>query len=656
MKYENLFRPIQIGNTLFRNRIFCAPTGQVDATVEGEFSEDVLAYYERKAQGGAANVTLGEAIVDSVHGKHHPFQLSLDFRNTRHTLARIADAIRRHGAIPSIELQHAGMQAGKGVVTPGLCTGSEIIYGPSPTTYNGNKVEEMPEEMILEIIEKYATAAKMVKDCGYGMVLVHAGHGWLLNQFLTPRLNRRTDKWGGSPENRARFAVEVVDAIHRSCGAGFPVEVRISASEVVEGGYGVEEGILIARQLEGHADIIHCSVGCGIGLPTSGATFSITHPCMFKEDGVNVKYAAEVKKHIRNTPVATVGALSDPDFMEDILATGKADIVEIARGLICDPELPNKARDGREEDIVKCMRCFNCFSAAHDRGFFYCALNPQTNRERYYLRDPEKVEKKKVLVVGGGIAGMQAAITAAENGHEVILCEKSGRLGGHIRCEEKVPFKKHLSEYLAQRERLIAKAGIDVRLNTEVTPEYARSVGADAIVAALGAAPVKPDIPGIDGPNVLLADDAYAAPEKVGSSAVILGAGFVGTELAIYLKSLGKDVTVVEMAPSISTGGNMLHGFAVRIKMNEDGIPAHFKTKAVAIDEKGVQCEGPDGPVRYDADTVIYAVGQKSLSEEAMALFDCAPRFYPIADCVLPKNIAEATCTGFTVARDIGRY
>ena len=219
-----------------------------------------------------------------------------------------------------------------------------------------------------------------------------------------------------------------------------------------------------------------------------------------------------------------------------------------------------------------------------------------------------------------------------------------------------MPFKKHLAEYLDQRERLIARAGIDVRLNTEVTPEYARALGADAIVAALGATPVKPDIPGVDGPNVLLADDAYAAPEKVGSSAVILGAGFVGTELAIYLKSLGKDVTVVEMAPSISTGGNMLHGFAVRIKMNEDGIPAHFRTKAVAIDEKGVQCEGPDGPVRYDADTVIYAVGQKSLSEEAMALFDCAPRFYPIADCVLPKNIAEATCTGFTVARDIGRY
>ena len=656
MKYENLFRPIRIGNTLFRNRIFCAPTGHVDVTVEGDFSEDVVAYYERKAQGGAANVTLGEAIVDSVTGKHHPFQLSLDFRNTRHTLARVADGIRRHGAIPSIELQHSGLKATAGIVTPGFCTGADRIYGPSAGIFDGVKAEEMPEEMILGIIEKYATAAKMVKDCGFGMVLVHAGHGWLLNQFLNPRINQRTDRWGGSTANRARFAVEVVDAIHRSCGAGFPVEVRISASEGVEGGYTVEEGVAIAKQLEGHADIIHCSAGCGINLPGSGGTFSITHPCMFKEDGYNVKYAAEVKKHIHGTPIATVGALSDPAMMEEIIASGKADIVEMARGLICDPDLPNKAREGRDEDIVKCMRCFNCFSAAHTKGFFYCALNPQTNRERYYQRDAERVEKKKVLVVGGGIAGMQAALTAAENGHEVILCEKGSRLGGHIRCEEKVPFKKHLAEYLDQRERLIARAGIDVRLNTEVTPEYARSVGADAIVAALGAEPVKPAIPGIDGPNVLLADDAYACPEKVGSSAVILGAGLVGTELAIYLKSLGKEVTVVEMAESINTGGNMLHGFAVRIQMNKDQIPVHFKTKAVGIDEKGVICEGPEGSVRFDADTVIYAVGQKSRSEAAMALFDCAPRFYPIADCVLPQNIAEATSTGFTAGRDIGRY
>ena len=328
----------------------------------------------------------------------------------------------------------------------------------------------------------------------------------------------------------------------------------------------------------------------------------------------------------------------------------------MARGLICDPDLPNKAREGRDADIVRCMRCFHCFSLAKDRGMFYCALNPQTNRERYFLHDSDRVSPKKVRVVGGGIAGMQAALTAAEDGHEVILCEKSGRLGGHIRCEENVPFKKHLKEYIAQRERLIAASGIEVRLNTEVTPEYAKAVGADAIVAALGAQPVKPRIEGIDAANVLLADDAYASPEKVGRSAVILGAGFVGTELAVYLHSLGKKVAVVEMAEKITTGGNDLHGAAVSIKLGEEGIPVHFRNRAVKIDETGVECETPDGPARYDAETVIYAVGQRSRAEEAAALYDCAPRFYPVADCVTPGNIGDATLTGMTAARDIGRY
>ena len=657
MKYEHLFEPIKIGNTLYRNRIFNAPTGHPDISVDGDVTDDFVSYYERKAIGGAATVTLGEAIVDSKFGKRHPFQLSLDFFNTRHSLSRVADAIRRHGAVPNIELQHSGCNATPGIETPGFVTGGDLLYGVMDMEIHGRQIHGMTEDEILEVIEKFADAAKMCQDCGFGMVLIHGGHGWLLNQFMAARLNKRTDRWGGeSIENRARFAVEICDAIHRKCGRGFPVEFRISASEIIKDGYDAHEGALFAQQLEGHADIIHCSVGCGVNLEEAWRDFSLTHPCMFKEDGVNVKYAAEVKKLIQNTPVSTVGALSDPAMMEEIIASGKADIVEMARGILCDPDLPNKAREGREDEIIHCMRCFSCFSNVKDKGMFYCALNPQTNRERYFWHDSAKVNKKKVLVVGGGIAGMQAALTAAEDGHKVILCEKGERLGGHIRCEENVPFKKHLREFIEMREKQIAKAGVDVRLNCEVTPEYAKSVGADAIVAALGARPVKPPIPGIDGANVFVADDVYVDPSKAGKRAVILGAGFVGTELAIYLNSLGVKVEVVEMADKITTGFNFLHGSAVTIKMREENIPIHFKNKAVKIDEGGVVCETPDGEVRYEADTVIYAVGQRALHAETKALYDCAPRFYPIGDCVIPATIGDATLTGMSVARDIGRY
>ena len=655
MEYPNLFQPIMIGSTLFKNRIFAAPTGHPDATFEGNFSEDVATYYERKAMGGAAAVTLGEAVVDSRYGKRHPFQLSLDCRNSVHSLSRVADAIRRHGAVPSIELQHSGMQATPGIVTPGVGESSSIIYGPSECDYNGVHVQEMPEEIIYEIIEKFANAASRCQEYGFGMVMIHGGHGWLVNEFMSPILNRRTDKWGGSMENRARLAVEICDAIHRKCGRGFPIEFRISATEAIPGGYSVEEGVEFAKQLEGHADIIHCSVGCGINLEEGYRTFTKTHPCMFKNDGENVRYAAEVKKHVTGTPVATVGALTDPAMMEEIIASGKADIVEIARGLICDPELPNKAREGRSEDIVKCMRCMTCFSNLKNRGSFWCALNPETNRERAFARVPEKVNRKKVLVVGGGVAGMQAALTAAGQGHKVILCEKTDRLGGHIRCEENVPFKKHLAEYIAQQEKRVGKAAIDLRLNTEVTPEYARSIGADVIIAALGARAFKPPIAGIDGGNVVCADDAYIHPEIVGSSAVILGGGLVGMELAIYLHSLGKKVEVVEMAPKFNPGLNFLHGSAVTIKLREEGIATHFSTRAEKIDEGGVICSTPDGEKYFAADTVIYAVGQKSLTEETIALHDCATYFYPVGDCVQPRTISDANLEARSIALDIGR-
>ena len=658
MNYPNLFKPVKIGRTLYRNRIFSSPTGHPDVTLDGEFTEDAIAYFGRKAQGGAAAVTLGEAIVDSVYGKNHPFQLSLDYGVVRHTLARIADTVTRHGAVISIELQHSGMQATPGLVTPGFRTASDIVYGPSACLWRGREIKEMPEEIILEIIDKFANAAFFAKDMGFGMVTVHAGHGWLLHQFLTPRFNVRGDKWGGSMENRARFATEVCDAIHKRCGKDFPVEMRISGVEIVRDGYGVDEGIRIAQAIDGHADIIHVSVGSFTtqNEEDESKTFNATSPCMFKEDGMNVKYAAEIKKHVTKSLVATVGALSDPAMLEDIIATGKADIVEMARGLVCDPDLPNKARDGRDGEIVRCMRCMTCFSSLMHRGTFVCALNPASGRERELSRHLPAVKKLKVLVAGGGIGGMQAALTAAQNGHDVVLCEKGVRLGGHIRCEENVPFKKHLKEYIEQRERMIAESNIELRLGTEVTPEYARAEGADVIVAALGATPVKPLIEGIDGANVMGAQEAYSDPEKVQAPAVIIGGGMVGLELAIYLNSLGKKATVIEMEEKTDPGLNFLHLDAIMLKIREEGVAADFSVRALSIDERGVLCETPGGERRYEAGTVIYAVGQSPLTEEAAALYDCAPRFYPIGDCIAPGTIAEATSAAMMTARNIGRF
>ncbi len=649
-KYPHLFEPIRIGGTWFRNRIFAAPTGHHDLTPEGYAKSDVVAYYERKAIGGAAAVTIGEGVVDSRYGKSGTTHTILDDPMSSHSLFNLTDAITRHGAIASVELQHAGMYANRGTafaLNGGTTAG--LAYGPVECEIDGRHILPMTDEIIEETIEAFAAAALFAKQCGFGMVTIHGGHGWLITQFVSPLVNTRTDKWGGSVENRARLPVAIADAIHKKCGQGFPVEIRISGSECHEAGYGIDEGVAFAKQLDGHVDLIHVSAGSH----EVREVFTVTHPSMFLEDGVNVKYAAEIKKHVK-TPVATVGALSDPALMEEIIASGKADVVAIARGLLAEPDLPNKARAGRDDEIKKCMRCLSCFSALLTNGQFLCAINPETSRELDCRYEQPVREKKTVLIAGGGIGGMQAAITCAGRGHDVILCEKNARLGGALRCEEKVPFKKKLDDYIEYQIRAIGKAAVDVRLNTEVTQELAEEIAPDVIIAALGARPVVPNIKGIDGKNVMGAEDAYINPENVGKRVTILGGGLVGVELGIYLAQMGREVSVVEMLDHLNDGGNFMHMIGLEVEIAKYNIGINLNTKAVEINEKGVLGKGPDGEKLFESDTVIYAIGQKPLYEEASALRCCAPAFYQIGDCNIPKNITAATTAAYTVSKDIG--
>ena len=642
-KYPNLFRPIVLGNTLFRNRIFASPTGIMAQDRFGILPPEAVSYYERKAKGGAASVAIGMCVVDSEFGTMGPRSVRLDDPFSRDRLFLLSDSVRRQGVVPTIQLMHVGSSANNMLDPPGMA------YGPVDGTDNGRPYYEMPEDLIWHTIDKYAMAASAAKSYGFGMVMVHGGHGWLISQFLSPTLNTRKDKWGGPDiENRSRIAVEILKAIRKAVGPGFPIELRISGSECHDGGYGIEEGIKFSKQVEPHINLLHVSAGSH----EVHEVFTVTHPSMFLPDGCNVLYAAEIKKHVK-CAVATVGALGDPDLMEEIVASGKADVVEIARGLIADPDIPRKIRTGRVSEINTCMRCLDCFSNLHNTGQLYCAINPETGREaEMNLAIPPSV-KKKVLIAGGGVAGMQAALTCSERGHDVILCEKSGRLGGTLRCEENVPFKQKLASYLDRQALKITEAGIDIRFDTEVTPEYAAASGADVLIAAIGARPVKPDIPGIDGPNVLSAEAAYVNPEKAGNSVVILGAGLAGLELSIYLSSLGRKVTVVEKLDGINHGGNHMHGWAIELELKRYDVDVNYNTEAAEITPDGVKCTGPDGEKTFGADTVVYAVGQRPLWETAEGLSLCTPDFYMIGDIVNPKDIMSATAMAFSVARNI---
>ena len=647
--FPNLLSTVKAGGIMFRNRMFCAPTGHADIVYEGQPSLDAVMYFERKAIGGAATVTCCEVAVDPVEFNDGRWPREITKPNN-YNYPRLAGAVSRHGAVPVVELQFAGVMS--------RFRGSkrdDPAWGPVDMTMpNGQKVIAMTDERMHEVIEGFGKAALAAKLAGFGMVCVHGAHGWGLQQFMSPVMNVRTDKWGGNTENRCRFAVMAIDEIHRVCGSDFPVEIRISGTEITKGGYGIDEGCRIAEQLDGHADIIHVSVGSVV---SSAESFARTHLSMFYPQGRNVEYAAKIKKHVKKSLVGTVGGLSDPYFMEDVLAYGKADIVYMARELICDPDMPNKVRKGVPEDVRKCMRCLQCFHEGLHHGDFFCAINPETSREREnYYALPAPV-KQRVLVIGGGIAGMQAALTASRNGHEVLLCEKSGELGGQILCEREVPFKKRLHEYIEQQKKLIDKANIDLRLNTTVTPEYVKNERPDVIIAAVGSEPIVPNIPGVSGANVHQAIEVFKNPALAKGKTVILGAGLVGTELAIYLNSLpGCEVEIVEKLGDISDGGNIFQKRAVEDMILQMNIAIHFNTEAIEITDKGVKCKGPQGEMFLNADTVIHAAGMRPLQEEAIGFNSCAPIFYMIGECRRAANIVYATSSAYTAAKYIGRY
>ena len=650
-KFPHLLSPLKIGNVMYRNRMFASPTGHTDIVSGGQPSIEAVMLFERKAIGGAAVVSTGEINVDPDERNPSSWPRDLLKRNN-YNWPRLASAVSRHGAVPSAELQFTGINSRLRGREPRR---TDPAWGPvDMENYAGYQVKAMTEERFEEVIRGFGETALAAKNHGFEMVTLHGAHGWGLQQFMSPTLNTRTDRWGGNPANRCRLAVMCIDEIHRVCGKNFPVEIRISGSEIEPDGYDVDEACRIAEQLDGHADIIHVSVG---HIRHSPMSFARTHVSMFYPEGVNVPYAAEIKKHVKYSKVATLGGLSTPEFMEEIIASGKADIVYMARQLFCDPDFPNKVRAGDTEHIRHCMRCLNCFSHCMLKGDFHCAINPEISRERetFYSLPPAK--KEKVLVIGCGIAGMEAALVAKQNGHEVILCEKGPELGGRILCERNVPFKARLHEYIDYQTRRLDEAGIDVRLNTDVTPAMAKSIGADTIIAAVGSEPVIPPIPGVEGANVTHAIELFKDPEKSGKNIVILGAGFVGVELAIYLKKYyGVNCEIVEMLGTISDGGNDHHKSAVDDQINQLQIPIHFNTRAVEITPEGVKCVSGDEELFLAGDMVVIAAGMRPLSEEAMAFNECAPAIHMVGECRKVANILEATSTAYTTARFIGRY
>lgn len=644
--YKQLFQPLQLGGIVLKNRLEAAPVSTSNLTPEAYFTSENIALFERKAKGGAAIINMGEARIDLKTGISHRLCLALDDPEVLPSLILATDAIRRHNAIPAIELLHPGGRA-----NPAYYDGP--IWAPSDAPgHLGRDYTALDEKTIEYIVNRFADAAEIAHLGGVEMVMIHGGHGWLLHEFLSPLNNHRTDRFGGSLENRARISLMVVEAIRRRC-PDLLIEFRLSGSELVEGGLTIEDQVEFARLLEGKVDLIHVTAGT-FHYPETNQHMV---PSMFHPFGVNVEYAAAIKKAVK-TPVAVVGGLDDPDLAEQVLAEGKADIIAVGRSIIADAQMPNKLLNSEADDVTPCIRCNHCISESfvpyvkYSSRLTRCSVNPLAGREYIEKDIRPTANPKKILVIGGGPAGMEAAVNLADRGHHVILAEKSGSLGGAILFARRVSFKTKLDQFMQVLIRRVERRKITVMLNTAMTPELARRLKPDAIVCAIGAEPIIPPVPGVDLDIAISAVGMHDHMEQIGKNVAILGGGLIGCEESILLGSLGKKVTVIEMKPELCRDAPYLHHEAILLEMERLGVTAHTGMRCASILPDGVLAEQDGREIKIHADTVIIAAGLTPRLKEAEAFRSCASEFWKIGDCKQARNVRLAIHEGY----DAGSY
>lgn len=655
--FPHLFSPLKVKKTVFKNRIFAGPTGLKELTDHWHLVTKNIDYLKRRAQGGAASVCLGDVQVDVTGDiSWNPKVRAWDKENEP-GFYDMAGAIRSQGAHASMELVHAGMH---------FHEADRINYGPSDMIdefdqgdgygIRRHKIIAMPREIIDQVVDSYGKAALRAKHCGFTSVLLHAGHGWLPAQFLSPVLNHREDEFGGSLENRARFTMMVVDKIREYCGPNFIIEARISWKEGMYDGYQLEDSIRFCEMLEEHGvDMIQ--VSCG-SLHFHDSTI-LSCPSWFDvEEGHNLKAAEEIKKHVK-IPVGTVGAVTDPGLADKWIEEGKVDYIIMARALLADPDFPKKAMHGNVEDIRPCLRCLSCMTGGYFNLPIHCSVNPQIGRDSDYKFAPLPTEKKRVLIAGGGPAGMEAAITASRRGHEVILCEKDSALGGLLQVVEKESFKKRIGMYKEYLEYELGKSAVDIRLNTVVTPELVKELRPDVLIAAVGGHPIIPPIKGIEKAVQIV--DYYRDEPEVGENVLVLGGGFAGVECAIGLALAGKKSTIVEMSDALASGPNTpypgtgaMQIDALWTNVKKNNVQVMLNTKCVEITDEGMICEDKDGNrIELKADKVIAATGIAPNNATVDELRETVIDFEWIGDCNQPGLIRTAVRDGYDVALNL---
>lgn len=649
-RFPHLFSEKTIKGKTFRNRIFYTPMGglRVEDGAVWSYGTDIASY---KCAGGGAQFSVGEMCISIKGGRGATPEYDY-FDHSDESVApfrKFADLVHSYGAFVSTELVHCGDS--KMESTP-----ESPAMGPSEyLNHYGIPVQAMSIEDIHEACEEYGRAARFFQLAGFDGVIPHMGHGWLPQLFLSPRTNHRTDEYGGSIENRSRLSVEIMKAIRRHCGEDLIIEARTSCQELLDESYTLDDYIEYCRQLAPYVDIIHIS--CGHYRDPMHTRMMSTR---YHDHGCNIHAAALVKKAVGDQCcVSVVGGINSPEQAEEWIATGKCDFVVLGRQSIADPAFAEKAATGREDEIIRCTRCLRCFPGPAEEAMAegglpdYCSIQPKW--DRLELGGAPDAEPKKLLIVGGGPAGLQAAVTALERGHSVTLLEKSTLTGGwlnHTRNDD----DKHDTAYFGDTLRRIAeRGGADIRTGTVLTPELLAELDPDAVFAAIGSEPIVPDIPGIDRQNVMFAADAFDSGAKLGTRAVVIGAANMGCEVAIHLWKKGLRVTIVDdTVDAVCADGYRLHRQMVQDLVREN-IPCHLHTRVTEITAEGVTAvTGSGETLTLPADMVVYAVGCRARDYGEIEKMAAGRDFRAIGDCVEARRVFEATNEAFEAAYDLG--
>lgn len=638
MKYRHLFEPGQIGSLVLKNRVVMPGMGTGLPSPNGEMTDHLIAYYEERAKGGTGLIITEYTSVDYELGKANENQLRIDHDRFIPGFYRLANAIHKYDAKLFVQLQHPGRE------TTSTTLGGKQIVAPSPVTCAaiGEKPRELTTLEVKEIVHQFVGAAVRCQRAGADGVELHGAHGYLINQFLSPNTNLRTDEYGGSFENRMRFAEEIITGIKDACGWDFPVIIRLSIDEFDEGGMTVELSQEACRHLEKiGVDAIHASCG------NYNSMNKIIESMMF-EQGWRVYLAEEMKKAV-SIPVITVGTIREPEFAEKILADGRADFIAMGRTHLADPEWAKKAIEGREKEIRKCINCLHCTTTG---GHIKCGINVRTGRELEF-RELKKIDKNRhVAVIGGGPGGMETARILSMKGYDVTIFEKDDKLGGQMNLVHHPVAKEKMNWMIDYHINEMKRLNVNVRLNTEATIEAVDSLKPYAVFLATGAKPMMPKMDGIHQEHVYDYEDVLLERKDFSNKRVtVIGSGMVCYSITGQLADQGSDVTLIEIPTATGEKVSAPTRMMLINRLKGKGVEIIGGETITAIRPESILYETKAGAIKeHETDAVVISMGTESYNPLEEACRRHFENVFVIGDAIIPGAITHAIKDGFEKA------